>query len=146
MTAVDTNVLVYAHREDTPWHDVAKTRVRDLAEANVPWAIPWPCIHEFLSIVTSPRIFSKPTPLAGAIQQIEAWMESPGLHLLGEGPGHWTRLKSTLETGRIAGASVHDARVYGICRDQGVSVLWSADRDFNRFQGLRVVNPLITRT
>jgi hypothetical protein len=70
-------------------------------------------------------------------------MESPSLHLIGEGPGHWARLRSALKTGSIVGAKVHDARIYSICRDQGVTVLWSADRDFNRFQGLHVINPLL---
>jgi len=146
MTAVDTNVLVYAHRGDSPWHEAAKQRLSDLAEAPLPWAIPWPCIHEFLSIVTSPRVFRKPTPLAHALEQVEAWMRSPTLHLIGEGPGHWKRLRSTLEAGSIAGAKVHDARIHAIATDHGVSVLWSADRDFNRFLGLRIVNPLVGRT
>jgi hypothetical protein len=145
MTAVDTNLLVYAHREDSPWHEAAQRRLKELAEAGLPWAIPWPCVHEFLSIVTSPRVFSPPTPLDRAIKQVEAWMGSPTLHLIGEGLGYWMRLKSTLETGNIAGPKVHDARIHAICRDQGVGVLWSADRDFNRFQGLRVINPLIAR-
>jgi predicted nucleic acid-binding protein len=117
----------------------------DLAEAGSPWAIPWPCIHEFLSVVTSPRVFQKPTPLTHALDQVEAWMQSPLLHLIGEGPTHWKRLRSTLEAGNIVGAKVHDARIHAICADQGAAVLWSADRDFNRFQGLRVLNPLIGR-
>jgi predicted nucleic acid-binding protein len=48
MIALDTNLLVYAHREDSVWHDAAYTRVTELAEGRAPWAIPWPCIHEFL--------------------------------------------------------------------------------------------------
>jgi hypothetical protein len=145
MTAVDTNLLVYAHRADSPWHQAASQRLSDLAEASLPWAIPWPCIHEFLSIVTSPRGFQTPTPLTQALDQVEAWVQSPTLHLIGEGPTHWKRLRATLEAGNIVGAKVHDARIHAICVDQGVTVLWSADRDFNRFQGLRVVNPLIRR-
>jgi uncharacterized protein len=146
MTAVDTNLLVYAHRGDAEWHETAKRRLKDLAESGLPWAIPWPCIHEFLSIVSSPRVFATPTPLPHAIEQVEVWMQSPALHLIGEGPGHWKRLRSALEAGSITGGKVHDARIHAICRDQGVSVLWSADRDFNRFQGLRVVNPLLGTT
>jgi toxin-antitoxin system PIN domain toxin len=146
MTAVDTNLLVYAHRRDSPWHEAARQRVRELAEAGLPWAIPWPCIHEFLSIVTSPRIFHRPTSLTQALDQVEAWIESPTLHLIGEGPGHWKKLRSTLEAGNIVAAKVHDARIHAISTDHGVSVLWSADRDFNRFHGLKVMNPLIRTT
>src|SRR5215467_4341675 len=94
MIAVDTNLLVYAHREDSPWHDAALTKMTELAEAKSPWSIPWPCIHEFLAIVTHPRIYSPPTPLAAAINQIEAWFESPSLVLLAETEGYWPELRS----------------------------------------------------
>jgi predicted nucleic acid-binding protein len=77
------------------------------------------------------------------MDQVEVWMQSPTLHLIGEGPGHWKRLRSTLEAGNIVGAKVHDARIHATCTDHGVTVLWSADRDFNRFRGLRVINPLV---
>jgi len=56
MIAVDTNILVYAHREDSQWHDAAYSRIVNLTEGRAPWAIPWPCIHEFLAIVTHPKI------------------------------------------------------------------------------------------
>jgi len=52
MIAVDTNLLVYAHREDSPWHDAALAKITEFAEGKSPWSIPWPCIHEFLAIVT----------------------------------------------------------------------------------------------
>jgi predicted nucleic acid-binding protein len=67
MIAVDSNLLVYAHREDSQWHEAADSCILELAEANAPWAIPWPCIHEFLAIVTHPRIYAPPTPLGKAI-------------------------------------------------------------------------------
>ena len=72
MIAVDTNILVYAHREDSPWHEVAARQVTFLAEGHTPWAIPWSCVHEFLAIVTHPRIYAPPTPLSLALDQVEA--------------------------------------------------------------------------
>ena len=143
MIAVDTNILVYAHREDSRWHDIALARIANLAEGKSPWAIPWPCVHEFLAIVTHPRIYAPPTPLAGAIDQIEAWFESPSLVVLAETEGYWPELRSALEHGRISGPQVHDARVAALCTDYGVRELWSADRDFGRFPHLNVVNPLV---
>jgi len=143
MIAVDTNILVYAHREDSPWHDAALTRITELAEGRATWAIPWPCIHEFLAIVTHPRIYSPPTPLANAIDQIEAWLESPSLVLLAETEGYWSELRSTLKQGRISGPQVHDARVAAICQDHGVRELWTADRDFGRCPALDVRNPFV---
>jgi hypothetical protein len=143
MIAVDTNILVYAHREDSPWHDTAYQRIAQLAEGRQPWAIPWPCLHEFLAIITHPRIYAPPTPLALAIDQVEAWLESPTLALLSESEGYWHELRSAMETGRVAGAQVHDARVASLCRIHGVRELWTADRDFSRFPGLTIRNPLV---
>ena len=144
MIAVDTNVLVYAHREDSPWHEAACARVRALAEGRAPWAIPWPCLHEFLAIVTHPRIYLPPTPPATAIDQVDAWLESPSLVLLAEADGYWPELRRLLGTGRVVGPRVHDARIAAVCRHHAVAELWSADRDFSRFPDLVVVNPLVT--
>ena len=144
MIAIDSNILIYAHRKDAEWHAPARAKLAGLAQERGAWAIPWPCIHEFLSIVTHPRIFSPPTPLAAAIDQVEAWLESPSLVLLTESDAHWRTLRETLTGGRIAGAQVHDARIAALCLQHGVKELWSADRDFGRFPSLTVVNPLVS--
>jgi toxin-antitoxin system PIN domain toxin len=143
MIAVDTNILVYAHREDSSFHDAASRVVRQLAEGRAAWGIPWPCIHEFLAIVTHPRIYLPPTPLPAAVDQVDAWLESPSLALLGETLDHWPALKPLLLQGRIQGAQVHDARVAAIAIAHGVRELWTADRDFSRFDALTVKNPLV---
>ena len=143
MIAVDTNLLVYAHREDSAWHGPASETVRALAEGPVPWAIPWPSMHEFLAIVTHPRIYTPPTPLASALAQVAAWCESPTLVLLSEGEGYWAIAARLLETSRVAGPQVHDARIAALCLHHRVSELWSADRDFSRFPTLKTRNPLV---
>lgn len=142
MIAVDTNLLVYAHRADAAWHEAAAARLRQLAEARAPWAIPWPCLHEFLAIATHPRIYDPPTPLEAALDQVEAWLESPSLVLLSESAEHWESLRSLLAAGRITGPQVHDARIAALCLAHGVRELWTADRDFGRFPNLVTVNPL----
>ena len=143
MIAVDTNILVYAHRADSAWHKVADQCIAELAESGRPWAIPWPCIHEFLAVVTHPKIYRPPTPVPTAIQQVECWLACPTLALLGESGEHWAILKSTLLAGNLAGSVIHDARVAAICRQHGVKTVWSADRDFSRIAGIKVVNPLL---
>ena len=143
MIAVDTNILVYAHREDSEWHAAASAQITRLAEGRGAWAIAWPCIHEFLAIASHPKIFTPPTPLAAAIDQVEAWLESPTLHVLAESHLHWPQLRALLENGKVAGAKVHDARIAALCLQHGVKVLWSADRDFGRFPDLAVSNPLV---
>lgn len=143
MIAVDTNVLVYAHRRDSEWHAPAADRVRSLAESPAPWAIPWPCIHEFLAIVTHPRIYRPPSETVAALDQVSAWLESPSLTLLAEGPGYAERLTDLLATSKVTGPRIHDARVAALCLYHGVRELWSADRDFTRFAELTVTNPLV---
>ncbi|MBI9083461.1 MAG: PIN domain-containing protein [Desulfobacterales bacterium] len=143
MIAVDTNILVYAHREDSEWHEPAYGRIAGLAQGRSIWAIPWPCIHEFLSIATHPKIFSPPTPLEKALDQVDAWLESPTVVLLQEAEGYWPLVRAMIRSGRIQGPMVHDARIAALCRLNGVSELWTADRDFKRFPGLSVRNPLI---
>lgn len=142
MIAVDTNLLVYAHRADAEWHEAAEGCLRELAEGRAPWALPWPCVHEFLAIATHPRIWDPPTPTEAALEQVDAWLESPSLVLLAEGPGHWSEIRALLEAGRIAGPRVHDARVAALCLAHGVRELWTADRDFGRFPSLATSNPL----
>ncbi|MBV8189335.1 MAG: PIN domain-containing protein [Alphaproteobacteria bacterium] len=145
MIAVDTNVLVYAHREDSPFHQQAAGRIAELAEGVAAWAIPWPCIHEFLSIVTHPKIYAPPTPLERALDQLDAWLQSPTLTLLAETQDYLTTLRRLLLSGRVSGPKVHDARIAALCQQHGVRELWSIDRDFGRFPALSVVNPLASR-
>jgi len=143
MIAVDTNLLVYAHRADSEWHKRAGNCVRGLAEDTAAWAIPWPCVHEFLAIVTHVRIFPKPTPVARALDQVDAWLESASLVLLGESDAHWSSPRQLLAAGLVMGPRVHDARVAAICLAHGVRELWTADRDFGRFPALGTRNPLV---
>jgi uncharacterized protein len=142
MIAVDTNVLVYAHREDSEFHSIAVRKLGALAQGKGAWALPWPCLHEFYSIVTHPQIFDPPTPQKAALGQIDAWLESPSVTLLSETAAHWKELRALLAAGRIGGPLVHDARVAAICLQHGVRQLWSSDRDFSRFPALNAVNPL----
>ena len=142
MIAVDTNILVHAHRRDSTWHSAALDAIRRLSEGNSAWALPWPCVHEFLAIVTHPKIYAPPSTMTQATAQIDAWLESPGVVLLTEGEAHWQTLRSTLLAARLKGPQVHDARVAAICLQHGVRELWTADRDFSRIAGLKVQNPL----
>jgi toxin-antitoxin system PIN domain toxin len=143
LIALDSNLLVYAHRAESPFHAAASQRIRELAEGSATWAIPWPCLHEFMSIVTHPRIYTPPTPLGLAVEQVEVWLESPSVALLSESSTHWSVLKRLVIAGQITGPRTHDARIAALCLQHGVRELWSADRDFGRFRELHVVNPLI---
>lgn len=143
MIALDSNLLVYAHRRDSPWFEKASGVIAELAEGPATWALPWPCLHEFLAIVTHPRVYAPPTELGRAVEQVNAWLESPNLVLLSEGPGYFDQLRQLVLAGRVVGPRVHDARIAALCIYHGVSELWTADRDFGRFPALKTRNPLV---
>jgi uncharacterized protein len=85
-----------------------------------------------------------PTPSAVAIDAVSRWIESPTLNLLAESNGYWGELATTISAGKIAGSRVHDARIAALCSHHGVTELWTADRDFSRFPGLAMRNPLVS--
>jgi toxin-antitoxin system PIN domain toxin len=143
MIALDTNLLVYAHRRDSTFHTAAKKLLADLAAGKAAWAIAWPCLHEFYSVVTHPRVFSPPSTPDEALNQIDIWLESPTLHLLSEDHTYWPRLRELIASARVQGPMVHDTRIAALCLNHGVRELWSADRNFSRFPALRTRNPLI---
>ena len=101
MIGVDTNLLVYAHRRDSEWHVPAARVLRQLAEGRNPWAIPWPCLHEFLAVVTHPRIYTPPSTMRAALDQAHAWLRSPSLVLIGEERDHLPHLEKALLSAKI---------------------------------------------
>jgi uncharacterized protein len=146
LIALDTNILVYAKRAELIQHDRAEALLHGLAAGARPWALTWTCIYEFLRVVTHPRIFAPPTSLSEAIDGIENLLESSSLRILGEGPGHFGHMRDTLLNGKAAGNLVHDGHIAALLREHGITEIWTADRDFSRFPGLRVVDPFVTRT
>lgn len=142
MIAVDTNVLVYAHREDSPHHLAALSALRGLAVAGVPFAVPWPCVSEFLAVVTHPRIYQPPSAPDQAMLSMRELSAVPHLRLIGETTNHLGILGEICRPG-VSGAKMHDARIAAICLGHGVRELWTADRDFSYFPELRTRNPLV---
>lgn len=144
MIAVDTNILVYAHREESPFHVQAREKLIALAESAAFWAIPWPCVHEFLAICTNARIFRKPSEVGEALDFLNTLGSSPSLLHLSEAHNHLQILGTILKESRVQGGRVHDARIAAICLGNAVSELWTADRDFSRFPNLTTRNPLFS--
>ncbi len=143
MIAVDTNTLVYAHRGESAFHTAAFACIKSLAEGNQPWGLPVACPHEFLAIATNPKIFSPPSSYEQAITQVDAWLASPQAQVLHTGSQHWRVLAGLARQAKLQGGQFHDARIAAICLENGVSLLWTADRDFGRFKALKTVNPLV---
>jgi len=141
--AVDTNILVYAHRTDSEFHAPADAMVRSLADDDQRWLIPFHCFVEFYAVVTHPRLYKPPSSMERAIEFLDDVAGSPSLRIAGDESLTWSRLRSLLVSSVIVGPRAYDARIAAVCMENGVTELWSADRDYSRFPQLKVVNPLI---
>src|SRR5689334_8733922 len=141
MKAVDTNVLVYAHALSSPQHAAAAEVLGTLAAGPEPWAIPWPCVYEFLRVVTHPRVYKPPMPLPAAQADLAVLLASPSLVLLSETPRHAEVMAEVLKETPVTGNLLHDAHIAALCREHGVKELITGDSDFARFRGFNVVNP-----
>jgi toxin-antitoxin system PIN domain toxin len=140
--AVDSNILIYAHRAEVREHAAARAALKRLTESNSRWGLPWPVLHEFLAKVSSARLFKTPSSWPVVWAEVDQWLATPGIQLLGETEAHVGILRRLLEASGATGSMVHDARIAAICLENEVDALWTADRDFQRFPGLTVFNPL----
>lgn len=143
MIALDTNLLIYAYREDSELHHPATEALRPVIEGNSPWALPWPCVHEFIGAVTHDRVFKPASTPPSALRFLDSLLGSPQLHLLSESPGYFEKLRELALAARLKGPRIHDARIAALCLHHGVRELWTANRDFSAFPQLTTRNPLV---
>lgn len=137
MIAVDTNVLIAAHRSEHPRHEKATGRLHEIAEGDAPWGLPIFCIGEFLRVTTHARVFTPPSSLEVATEFIDRLLESPSLRLLLPSERFWERFRCAVERGEARGNLVFDAQIAAVCEEHGALDLVTGDRDFARFPRLR---------
>jgi toxin-antitoxin system PIN domain toxin len=140
--AVDTNILVHAHRRDASLHGRAKPLLSRLAEGQTPWAICFHSLVEFHAVVTRRGLWPDPSPPTIAMDQIAAWRESPTLRILHDSDTCLDMLRDVSVAQNVTGGMIHDARIAVCCQVHGVAELWTFDRDFGRFPQIRCRNPL----
>ncbi len=143
MIAVDTNILVHAHRREAEMHVRAKSLLLEMAEGVIPWGV---CLHslvEFYGVVTTPRLWRVPSTPEQTLDQLTAWRGSPSLRILCDDTSMLPLLADLVCAGNIRGAKIHDARIASCCLIHGVDVLFTIDRDFSRFPRLKTRNPLV---
>lgn len=133
MIAVDTNVLVYAHRQELTAHSSAQRRLTELAQGAARWGLPVFCLAEFLRVVTHRRLFDPPTAIEKACAALDAVLASPSVELLLPGQRYWRLLCEAMVEGDAGGNLAFDAQIVALCREKGVRTLLTADRDFDRF-------------
>ena len=136
MIAVDTNILVHAHREEMRLHGPAGEMLRMLAEGDAPWGIPAPCLAEFVRVVTHSRVLFPPSELSVAFDFLEQLLISPTARLLTPGPRFLPTFRAQACHAAAAGNLAFDAQIAAICVETGATELVTLDRDFARFDGL----------
>ena len=141
MRAIDTNVLVYAEIRSSAHHRTSLRLLTSLAEGIPPWAIPWPCIYEFIRIVTHPRVYHPPMPVTEVLADLAIILASPSVVVLSETPQHSEIMKKVLQESGATGNLVQDAHIATLCLEHGVEEFITGDRDFTRFSQLHVTNP-----
>jgi uncharacterized protein len=137
LIAVDTNVLVAAHRSELSRHKAARTALKGLTEGPEPWGVPVFCLAEFLRVVTHPRVLDPPTRIEGALQFISDLLDAPTVRLLSPGPRFPTLFDHCVREAEARGNLVFDAQIAAVCLEHGARDLWTFDRDFSRFRQLR---------
>ena len=139
MIAIDTNILVYARREELGPHTRALATLTKLAEGSRLWALPVFCIGEFLRVVSHPRLFDPPTAIPAALKFIDALLQSPTARVLLPAEGYLSLLGEILGDTGVSGNLIFDAQIAALCVQSGVKQILTEDRDFTRFPDLEVV-------
>ena len=143
MLVFDTNVLVYAVDEDSPFHDRCRRKVLQARDDPSPAFLTWNVCYEFLRVTTHPRVWKFPRTPRESWGFLRALLESPGFDLLQATERHATVLAWTLkEFPDLGGNLFHDLHTAVLMRENGVSRICTRDADFNRFPFLTVVDPL----
>lgn len=138
MIAVDTNVLVYAHRSEFPEHEVARSALVDLAEGALPFGLPVIVVGEFLRVATHPRVLDPPTSREVALGVVDSLLASPRARVVTATESYWPMLRGFVEDLRLSGNAVFDAQIAAACLANGFTTILTNDRDFRRFDGLKV--------
>lgn len=137
---VDTNILVYAANAETESYDVARELLTKVARGPELLYLFWPTVMGFLRVATNPAIFANPLPAAEAIAAVTDLLERPHVKAGGEIDGFW-RVYQASAGADTRGNDVPDAHLVALMRQHGVSVIYTRDRDFRRYEGLDVRDP-----
>ena len=143
--ALDSNVLVYASNEGSPLQTRAAAAIEELVESSNSVFVFWPVMLGFLRVATFHGLFQRPLTLDEALGSLEYLLEQPNVHAVhapAEGADFMALLRSTVVRNEARGKLVHDAHLVALMKQHVVSTIWTNDRDFRRFDGIRVVNPL----
>ena len=109
MLCVDVNILVYAHRKESPRHLAYREWLDTARVSDEPLGINDAVLSGFLRVVTHPRVFADPTPLTDALGFAQIVRASPSAVAVSPGPRHWSIFTNLCERGEARGNLIPDA-------------------------------------
>ncbi len=138
---VDVNVLLYASDESSRFHDRARELVDDMARGPELLYLFWPVVMGFLRMATHPAIFPLPLSVEHATANVEALLAVPHIRPAGEREDFWRDYATATAGMVVRGNLVPDAHLVALMRQNEVASIWTHDRDFRKFEGIRVRDP-----
>jgi uncharacterized protein len=141
MKLLDANVLLYAYNADSPRHTAARIWLESAFNAEETLALPWQTLLAFVRIATNPRATHKPLSGDQACEIVSQWLARPNVTVIDPGERFWEIFRKQVSEARVSGPLVSDTALAALCLEQGAT-LYSTDKDFRRFQGLTLVDPL----
>ena len=143
MFVVDTNILVHAANEDSPFHRRCADLVAEWRGSPGAWFLTWGIVYEFLRVVTHPRVLQEPWGSSEAWGFIEGLLASPGLIVLTETTRHAAVVREVVEeVPALTGNLLHDAHIAILMREHGVRRIYTRDTDFHRFRFVEPLDPM----
>ena len=141
MKLLDANILLYAYNRDSAHHEICRTWLEQAFNGSEPVALPWQTLLAFIRIATNPRISSHPLTVQQVCAIVGRWLEHPNVTAVGPADRFWGILREQLVDAQVSGPMVTDAALAALALEHG-AVMCSTDRDFRRFRGLKLVDPL----
>jgi toxin-antitoxin system PIN domain toxin len=141
MILVDANLLLYAYHQRAEQHERARAWLEAALSGLEPVGLAWSTILAFLRIATSPRVFERPLSAAEAEAVASSWLDEPAVVLVDPGARYWEILRTLLVDAQVTGSLVPDAALAALAIEQGATLV-TTDRDFLRFRGVRLEDPL----
>lgn len=141
MILVDANLLLYAYHPRAPQHARARAWLEATLSDPAPVGLSWFTILAFLRLATNPRVFERPLSIAEGEAIVASWLSEPSVVSVHPGERYWEILRTLLIDAQVTGPLVSDAALAALAIEHGATVA-TTDRDFARFRGVRVANPL----
>lgn len=144
MKLLDANILLYAYDSSATHHAVCRDWLERIFNEPEPIGLPWQTLLAFIRISTNPRAVRRPLAAEEACSIVESWLSRPQTVIPEPGGRYWALLGAQIRTAKASGPLVTDAALAALALEQGAT-LCSTDRDFRRFDGIKLFDPTQTR-